>query len=459
MVNYMNSHVFREYDIRGIVEDDFSNEFVENLGKAYGTFLIENNHKKASVSGDIRESTIALKKSFICGLRNVGLDVYDLGILPTPVNYFSLFNTDIVNSVQITGSHNPPEFNGFKISYNKKPFFGKNILKLKDIIEKKSFKSYNKTGKLFKLEILEDYVKFIKNNINIDKNINCIIDCGNATAGIIAPEIFTELNINTKMMYCDLDPTFPNHHPDPTVDKNLNDIVKEIKTNNSIDVGFAFDGDGDRVIAIDNLGSIIRSDILMGVFAKDILKDNDTMIYDVKCSRSLEYMIKYYNGNPVMWKTGHSLIKSKMIELGSKFGGEMSGHLFFADKYFGYDDGIYAALRLVEYLSNSTEKLSELVDIIPKYFSTPEIRIDCKNDKEKFEITQKVKSYFIKNFKCNEIDGVRIEFDTGWGLVRSSNTQPVIVCRFEAESEAFLHEIKNLVFSKIQSYGDVKIEF
>ena len=454
----MNKHVFREYDIRGVVAQDFPENFVENLGRAFGTFLIENNQTKVSVSGDIRESTIDLKENFINGLLDSGLDVYDLGVLPTPINYFSLFQTDIINSVQITGSHNPPEFNGFKISYNRKPFFGNSILMLKDIISKSLYKKSNKLGRLLKLDVFEDYINYLKKNINIEQDIKCIIDCGNATAAIAAPLIFDELKINTKKLYCDLDSSFPNHHPDPTVDKNLNDIVNIIKEKNTFDVGFAYDGDGDRVVAIDEAGNIIRSDILMAVFLQDIIGRKDTVVYDVKCSRALEYMINYYNGIPIMWKTGHSLIKDKMIELNSKFGGEMSGHLFFADKYFGYDDGIYASLRLVELLSKNKEKLSKLVEIIPKYFSTPEIRIDCKNDQEKFEIVSKVKNFFINKYKYNDIDGIRIEFDYGWGLIRSSNTQPVIVCRFEAESEDFLEEIKKLIFDKIKLFGDVVID-
>ena len=454
----MNSHVFREYDIRGVVDQDFSKKFVENLGRAFGTFLIENNQNKVSVSGDIRESTIGLKENFINGLLDIGLDVYDLGILTTPMNYFSLFQTDITNSVQITGSHNPPEFNGFKISYDRKPFFGSSILILKDIISKSLYKTSNKSGRLLKLDVFEDYVNYLKKNINIKRDMKCIIDCGNATAGIVAPLIFDELKIDTKKLYCELDSSFPNHHPDPTVDKNLDDIVDIIKEENTFDVGFAYDGDADRVVAIDENGNIIRSDILMGVFLQDIIGKDDTVVYDVKCSRALEYMINYYNGIPVMWKTGHSLIKDKMIKLNSKFGGEMSGHLFFADRYFGYDDGIYASLRLIEFLSKSKEKLSELVEIIPKYFSTPEIRIDCKNDQEKFEIVSKVKNFFINKYKCNDIDGIRIEFDYGWGLVRSSNTQPVIVCRFEAESEQLLEKIKKLIFDKIKVFGDVVID-
>ena len=455
----MSNHVFREYDIRGVVENDFHQDFVEKLGKSFGTFLKSNNQNKVSVSGDVRESTILLKKYFIDGILSCGLDVYDLGILPTPVNYFSLFNTDIVNSVQITGSHNPPEFNGFKLSFNKKPFFGKSILKLQDIINNDLFSSSLVKGKLFKLDILEDYIKFIKSNIKIENDIKSIIDCGNATAGIVAPLLFDELNLKVKKLYCDIDSNFPNHHPDPTEDKNLEDVVSILENSNDYDVGFGFDGDADRVVAVDENGSIVRSDILMAVFIKDIMNSNDSIIYDVKCSRALEYMIKKYNGNPIMWKTGHSLIKNKMIETSSRFGGEMSGHLFFADKFFGFDDGIYASLRLIELLSKSKESLSEMVDEIPKYFSTPEIRIDCENDFQKFEITKKATSFFINNYNCNTIDGVRIEFDYGWGLIRSSNTQPVIVCRFEAQTKEKLDFIKNLVFSKIKEFGDIKIEF
>jgi len=452
----MNENVFREYDIRGVVESDFPDSFVYDLGRAYATFLIENQENKISVSGDIRNSTIKLKANFIRGLIDSGINVFDLGIIPTPLNYFSLFRTDIHHSVQITGSHNPPEFNGFKFSFDKKPFFSNKIQYLKKIIKSNSFRKNNIKGTLLNLDIIEDYKNYIGDNINIEKAISCVMDCGNATGSLIAPDIFKLFDINLKQMYCNVDETFPNHHPDPTVDTNLDDIVNVIKRGN-YDLGIAYDGDADRLVAIDELGNIIRPDILMAVFIPSIIKEGESVVYDVKCSRSLDETILKYAARPVMYKTGHSLIKNKMIELKSKFGGEMSGHLFFADKFYGFDDGIYASLRLIELLSSSEFTLSELVSKIPSYYSSPEIRIDCENDDKKFEIVQKVVNYFKNKYPCNLIDGIRIEFDSGWGLIRCSNTQPVIVCRFEADTPESMEEIKNIIFNKMREFGDFNI--
>ena len=342
----MNSRVFREYDIRGIVEEDFSEEFVINLGKAYGSFLLKNNQSKVSVSGDIRYSTERLKNNLIEGLLSSGMIVYDLGVLPTPVNYFSLFHTDIKNSIQITGSHNPKEYNGFKISFGGKPFFGKNIKKIESIIKNNLNENKFRNGRLEKLNILDDYIDILIKDINIENNIACVMDCGNSVGGLVAPKVFKDLGINLKEIYCDINPDFPNHHPDPTVDENLKDLVKSVKLEN-FDLGLAYDGDADRVVAVDENGGIIRSDILMSIFVQSIISKGDNVIFDVKCSRALESVIKRNDGNPIMYKTGHSLIKNKMIELNSKFGGEMSGHIFFNDRYYGYDDGIYASLRLV----------------------------------------------------------------------------------------------------------------
>ena len=466
MVKFMNENIFREYDIRGIADIDLTDEVVYLIGKAFAYYLIKNNNKFLSISGDVRNTTNRIKTSFINGAISEGVDVFDMGVLPTPVNYFSLYDTSkqtVHNSVQVTGSHNPSEYNGLKISFNKKPFYGKLIQELKNIIETKidldsNYLQYKKTkGRIYKWNILDNYYNYICGNFNIEKNINIVMDCGNAVGGIIAPKIYKSLGINVKELYCDVDPGFPNHHPDPTVDSNLKDIIKLMKTG-KYDVGIAFDGDADRIVAIDEKGNIIRADILLAVLLEDIINENDTVVYDVKCSKSLEDTIKRLKGKPLMWKTGHSLIKNKMIETKSKIGGEMSGHIFFADKYYGYDDGIYVGLRLVDLLSKSNKKLSEYVEAIPKYISTPELRIDCKSDEEKNIVTSNIVDYFSQKYDCNTIDGVRINYSHGWALVRSSNTQPVIVCRFESNSLEDLEQIKLEVFSKIKEFGDFKLD-
>ena len=448
----MNNNIFREYDIRGIADIDLDNDTVYLIGKAFGTHLITNKHKSLSISGDVRKTTDRIKKSLIKGVLSQGVDVYDIGILPTPVNYFSLYNTDIVNSVQITGSHNPSEYNGLKISFNKKPFYGEDIKRLQSTIEKNKFITNATFGKLYHNNILDKYKQFMFENIKIDRRLNVVMDCGNAVGGIIAPEIYKNFNIELEELYCDVDPDFPNHHPDPTVDSNLKDMIDIVKSG-VYDVGIAFDGDADRIVAVSNKGEIIRADILLAFFLEFVVKKNDTVVYDVKCSKSLEDSIKKLRAKPIMWKTGHSLIKSKMIDSKSKIGGEMSGHIFFSDKYFGFDDGIYVGLRLLEILSRSSLSLSDMISVIPKYFSTPEIRIDCKDDNEKRIVSIELINYFKNKYDCCEIDGVRINYPYGWALIRSSNTQPVIVFRFEADTKSNLIKIKDEVLNKAKEYN------
>ena len=297
----------------------------------------------------------------------------------------------------------------------------------------------------------------ISSKIDIKKPLKVALDCGNAAGAICAPEILKNMNIDLTELFCDVDGTFPNHHPDPTVKSNLTDLIAKMKTG-QFDAGIAFDGDADRIGVVDEKGEVIWADQLMAFFLPEIIEEGDEILFDVKCSKSLEEMIIKYGGRPVMWKTGHSLIKQKMIELECKFGGEMSGHIFFADDYYGYDDAIYVAARLLQTLSRSTKTLSQLKDELPKYYSTPEMRLEAKSDEEKFEISRKAVKYFTDNYDCSTVDGVRINFDDGWGLVRASNTQPVIVCRFEASSIERMTEIKDLVISKLKEIGELKFD-
>ncbi len=452
----MNEFIFRKYDIRGIVETDFTDEVVQNLGRAFGTYVIRSGGVKIAVSGDIRPSTPKLIRNLVDGLISTGIDVIDLGILPTPVNYYSMFELPIDGAVQITGSHNPPEFNGFKISLNQNAFHSEQIQDLKKLIDDKSFEVGK--GKVLKEDILPSYLNMLKSKIKITKQLNVVIDCGNASGCITAPTVFNSLGIKVKELFCEIDGNFPNHHPDPTDDTNLIQIINEIKKGN-YDFGLAFDGDADRVVAIDEKGEIIRADNLMALFLPEIIKDDgDPIVFDVKCSQALEDMISYYGGTPIMWKTGHSLIKDKMKNLNVKFAGEMSGHIFFADDFYGFDDAVYVGLRLAQLISNSNQKLSEHKNLIPKYYSTPELRMNCLNETEKFKIAESCVNYFKENYECITVDGVRIKFGDGWGLVRASNTQPVIVCRFEAKTEKRMIEIRNLVLNKIKSFGVIEID-
>ena len=449
----LNPDIFREYDIRGNVEEDFPDHIVKKLGKAFGTIVKRAGGNEIAISGDIRITTPNLINCFKAGVTSTGVDIINLGILPTPVNYFSMFHLGVYAAVQITGSHNPPEYNGFKLSINKQPFFGEDIQSLYNIIKKMDFEEGEGTEARYK--ILNDYNQMIINKIKIEKPLKVVMDCGNAAASINAPQIFSSLGIDLKKLYCEPDGTFPNHHPDPSVKENLEDLIREIKSG-EYDFGIAFDGDGDRVGVVDENGEIIWSDQLISLFLPEIIKDGEDILYDVKCSKSLEDMIIRYGGNPIMWKTGHSLIKKKMSEINCKLGGEMSGHIFFADDYYGYDDATYVAARLAQLLSRTDKTLSELASEIPTYYSTPEIRLEAKNDIEKFRITNEAVNYFKNQYDCITIDGVRIKFKDGWGLVRASNTQPVIVCRFEASTEERKVEIQNLILNKLQEFGELE---
>ncbi len=451
----VNKYIFREYDIRGKVVDDFPPHVVTQLGRSFGTFVKRNGFREIALSGDIRLTTPDLMVQFKKGVLSTGIDVINLGLLPTPTNYYSMFKLGVGGAVQITGSHNPPEFNGFKMSMDRKAVYGESIQTLRKYIENNDFEAG--TGSEIKHDIRADYKAMIIEKINIARPMKVVMDCGNAAGSLNAPEIFKDLGIELTELFCEPDGTFPNHHPDPTVEKNLADLIQTIQSGD-YDIGVAFDGDADRVGVVDETGDVVWADQLMALFLPELIADGEEILFDVKCSQALEDMIVKYGGKPVMWKTGHSLIKQKMHELGCKLGGEMSGHIFFADDYFGYDDGIYVAARIVQTLSRGNRKLSELKAELPVYHSTPEMRMACESDEEKFRIAKEAAEYFTANYDCITVDGVRIKFGDGWGLVRSSNTQPVIVCRFEANSQERMEEIKDLVLTKLQSIGSVEIE-
>ena len=448
----IKKNIFRAYDIRGIVDKEITKGLAYKIGRGFASYLINNNGKKIAISGDVRPSTNILMKYLESGLLDSGIDVVNLGKLPTPLNYYSMYTDkmDIDASIQITGSHNPSEYNGFKITYKKKPFYGDDIQLLYRIIKNEDF--IDGKGSLSSFNILQDYFDMIYSKIKIKDKIKVAIDCGNAAGCLVAPELYKNLNIDLHELYCDVDGTFPNHHPDPTVDSNLVDLQK-FTLNNNCDLGIAFDGDADRIVVIDEKGRIVRSDILIAIFLSHVIDPGDSIVYDVKCSKALEDVILKYHGNPIMWKTGHSLIKNKMKETKAKLGGEMSGHIFFSDDYFGYDDAIYVGLRLIEILSSKQLKLSCLLDEIPFYYSTPELRINCKDDEHKVKVMDDVFKYFSSKFEYSDIDGIRIKLDNGWGLIRCSNTQPVIVCRAEANSEEKLIEYKDMILGKLLSLG------
>ena len=451
----LNQYIFREYDIRGKVSDDFPPELVEALGKGFGTYIKRSGGQEIALSGDVRLTTPDLMEQFKTGVLSTGVDVIKIGILPTPANYYSMFSLGVAGAVQITGSHNPPEFNGFKLSRDKKAVFGEAIQEIRVIIEKEDYETGEGTEASY--DILTKYKRMIASKIDIKKRMKVVMDCGNAAGAICAPEIFKNLNVELTELYCDVDGTFPNHHPDPTVKENLADLISLVKQG-SYDIGLAFDGDADRVGVVDETGDIVWADQLLALFLPEVVEEGDEILYDVKCSQALEEMIVKYGGKPVMWKTGHSLIKQRMSELNCKLGGEMSGHIFFADDYFGYDDAIYVAARIVQTLSRTDQKLSQLKAELPKYYSTPEMRLEVESDEEKFRIAKEAVAYFTENYDCSTVDGVRIKFGDGWGLVRSSNTQPVIVCRFEANTAERMEEIQSIVMNKLQEIGKLIVD-
>ncbi len=448
----MNEFIFREYDIRGIVKEDFTDDVVISLGKGFGTWLIRHGAKKLVLSGDIRVTTPRLKELFAKGAMLTGLDVMDIGILPTPLNYYSQFVLPAEAACQITGSHNPPEFNGFKLSYEQQAFYGPQIQEIKELILAGDFEEGE--GKFSTDDsIKERYLKEVKEKINVERKLKVVVDSGNAAGGLVAPELFKSLNVELTELYSEIDGSFPNHHPDPTVEKNIADLIDLMKTG-KYDVGIAYDGDADRVGVVDNKGRIIWADQLMALFLPEVIKEKDTpIVFDVKCSQVLEDEVRRNGGKPIMWRTGHSVLKQKMKELKGPFGGEMSGHIFFADDYYGFDDAIYVSARLVQMVSRSDKELSEYLDELPKFVSTPEIRLNAESDQVKFDIADKAFKYFSENYDCITVDGVRIRFDDGWGLVRASNTQPVIVTRFEANSTEALERIQKLVMDKLSEYG------
>lgn len=444
----MNPQIFREYDIRGVVEKDLLPEVVKKLGLGFATYLSRLGKKKIVVGRDGRLSSPALRDALVSGLLAGGLEITDIGVCPTPIFYFSLFHYNQEGGVMITGSHNPPEFNGFKICVGKETIFGEEIQKLRRIIEKEEFRQGQ--GTLTNQEIIPFYQDYLRQNIKLQRKIKIAVDSGNGTAGAVAPQIFHSLGCEVEELYSEIDGLFPNHHPDPTIPENMKDLIAKVKETGA-EVGFGYDGDADRIGVVDHLGNIIWGDQLLILFARDILKKNPgaTIISEVKCSQNLYEDIARHGGRGIMWKAGHSLLKSKMKAEKALLGGEMSGHIFFADRYFGYDDAIYASCRLLEILSQTEKKIPELFSDLPQTFSTPEIRVDCP-DEIKFNLVEKVKDYFRQKYPIVDVDGVRILFPDGWGLVRASNTQPALVLRFEARSPERLEEIRALVENSVK---------
>ena len=457
----MNPNIFREYDIRGIVGEHLTNETVAKLGRAIGIFFCQNGAKRIAIGYDARESSPRFCELLTAGLNENGCDAVLIGMVPTPVLYHTVFTKDVDGGVMITGSHNPPDHNGFKICLGKDTLFGSQIQEIKDIALRAETRPLGSVPtdiegtfvntRVSALDVLDDYCRDIVSRVSLGpRKLKAVIDAGNGMGGVTAVPVYRELGIEMIELFTEPDSTFPNHHPDPTVEENLTDIIAAVREHKA-DLGIAFDGDGDRIGVVDETGRIIWGDELMVLFSRSVLADNpgSTIIGEVKCSQILYDDIEKHGGKPLMWKAGHSLIKAKMKETNAALAGEMSGHIFFADRFHGFDDATYAGARVLEILSKTDKPLSALLADLPKTFSTPELRVDC-SDETKFDVVKRIAEHFSQTNEVITIDGARIIFEHGWGLVRASNTQAILVLRFEADSDERLENIRRIVEGKVE---------
>jgi len=458
--------IFREYDIRGIAGKDLTEEVATAVAGAYAAFLAERGVKGAvAVGRDNRPSGEGLHRALVRGLLASGVDVADIGIVPTPLAYWSQHNLTVVGGIQITGSHNPPEYNGFKLGLATSSIYGADIQHIYELAVAGKFPRGK--GTLRKEQVIDRYIDDIAARVGtlsrdssrddwgvMGDDLKVVIDCGNGVGALVAPKLFPKLGIKPRCLFCESDGTFPNHHPDPTVPKNLEALIAAVKEDQA-DIGIAFDGDADRIGVIDHTGEIIWGDYLLIIYAREVLArtgKGQAIVFDVKASQALPEAIEKAGGIPVMWKTGHSLIEEKMHETHAPVAGEMSGHMFFAEGYYGFDDALYGAARLLRIVAESGKTVRDLLADVPRFVSTPEIRVDCPDDK-KFGIVEEAKKYFGAKYKVITVDGARVLFGGGWGLIRASNTQPVLVMRFEARTKEQLEKIQSEIQGWLRSKG------
>jgi len=434
----LKTTIFREYDIRGVADVELPDAGIEMLGQALGTYLQRHAGNKITLGRDTRLSSTRLRDALIRGLKASGCAVTDLGVVPTPVLYYSVVHLQADGGVMITGSHNPPEFNGFKTVCGPSTIHGEAIQEIRRMIETGDLAQGD--GSETPYDAVTPYVAEVAAQFQYARRIRVAIDAGNGTGGPVMHRILERLNVEAAEMFFEMDGNFPNHHPDPTVPKNLDALIAKVREMGA-DLGIAFDGDTDRIGAVDDHGKVIYGDQLMILYGREILsrKPGATFIGEVKCSQVMYDTLAALGGNPIMWKTGHSLIKAKMKEEHAALAGEMSGHMFFADRYYGFDDALYAACRLMEIVAASGRPLSQLLAGLPETVTTPEIRFDCP-DEIKFDVVRRAAETLRARYKTLDVDGVRVLFEDGWGLVRASNTQPVLVMRFEATTPELLRE-------------------
>jgi phosphomannomutase / phosphoglucomutase len=432
--------IFREYDIRGVADTELTSSGIEQLGRGLGTYFIRHSGKAINVGRDCRLSSPRLRDALVKGLLAAGCDVTDIGVVPTPVLYFSALHLKADGAVMITGSHNPPDYNGFKSVCGEGTIYGEAIQEVRRLIEAGDLEQGQGTER--RLDALTPYVDDVVSRFRFTRRVKVVADAGNGTAGPVFHRIVERLNVEVAELFFEMDGHFPNHHPDPTQPENLQALRSAVHERGA-EFGIAFDGDADRIGAIDENGIAVYGDMLMLIYGREILtrKPGATFIGEVKCSQTMYDELNRLGGNAIMYKTGHSLIKAKMKQEHAELAGEMSGHMFFADRYYGYDDALYAACRLIEIVANSGKPLSAQTAGLPHTVSTPEIRVDCP-DEIKFDVVARVAEAFRGKRKAVDIDGVRVLFPHGWGLVRASNTQPVLVMRFEATSEELLADYR-----------------
>jgi len=451
----ISSGIFRQYDIRGIVDKDLTTEAARAIGIAYAAYLDEHGMRGAiAVGRDNRPSGAMLRDALVDGLTTSGVDVIDIGVVPTPLNYWALHHLPVVGGIQITGSHNPPEYNGFKLSVSKASMHGEEIQHLYALTQQPR-NAAGKKGTRRDEAVIDRYIDDVIARIGkLSRPIRGVYDCGNGAGALVAPALFAKLGLQGRGLFCESDGTFPNHHPDPTVPENLEDLIAAV-TKDGAEIGIAFDGDADRIGVVDGGGGIIWGDRILILYARDVLERTgrgQPIIFDVKCSQALPMAIEQAGGKPVMWKTGHSLIKDKMREMNAPVAGEMSGHMFFSEGFYGHDDALYGAARLLRILADSGRTVAQLLSDVPDFVSTPELRIEVPEEL-KFGLVDRAVQYFRSRYDVIDVDGVRVLFGDGWGLIRASNTQPVLVARYEAATPERLAEIRGEMEGWLRAQG------
>lgn len=458
-MNQLNESIFREYDIRGLVPKDLNPRTVLDLGLSVGKYFISKKVDKIALGHDCRLSSPEFYESFKNGVLLSGCSIIGVGMVPTPCLSFATQFLEVGGGVQITGSHNPKEYNGFKITLGKESVHGKEIKKIFKFTKEKTKKQLSQMGTFENKNIKSKYLHRATENLQLERKIKVVVDAGNGVGGELCCKVLRKIGAQVYGLFIKPDGNFPNHHPDPTIDSNLFSLIKRVRKTKS-EIGIALDGDADRIVVVDSKGEIMRGDELLIILSKSVLEKTPgaSIVFDVKCSSRLTDSIKKMEGKPIMSPTGHSLVRDIMNKKRALLGGELSGHIFFSDEYYGFDDAIYTSARLVSYLSRFKETLSEIRKEIPTSVSTPEIRIPCQDDSVKFSVVKKLKSMFKDKYDINEIDGIRITFKGGWALIRASNTEPVIVLRFEAQNKKLLTSYEKIVYEKLNNFKEIDLQ-